>query len=346
MFVRINWEMKRINILLYILGSLLYLAMPTLLSPDFGNKSMFEVRPFQVHFAQSVLFLGFFFFNHFYAVPKLLYNHKRMQFVLWALAFLFITVVLPIGLQELFKPHHPPALHGVHVHRGPGPLMFIDKSLFSYSAVLLVSILLGLQRRYLRLKQEKLATEISYLKAQINPHFLFNALNNIYALSLSQSEETPESIMRLSRMMRYVVSESAHEWVPLEKELQYIQDYVDFQKLRMSDSCTLNFSVHGDSGNKVISPLVLIPFVENAFKYGINPDKKSRIELEIKVDEKSVQAHIQNTMVVHDVLPEEKSEIGLQNTKKRLDFVYGNSYQLEIQKINDLYDVFISIPLK
>lgn len=348
MFVGINFEMKNFNLLIYVLGSLIYLALPIVFSPEFGEGGSWSQGPFRVHLIQAFLFLGFFFVNHFYAVPKLLFDKKKIQFAGVALLFLLFTVILPVALQEFFRPNPneflPPKPHPGH-HR-PTPLMLIDRSLIQYSVVLVVSILLGLQKRYTALKQEKLASEISYLKAQINPHFLFNALNNIYALSLSKSEETPESIMRLSRMMRYVVSESENEWVPLEKELQYIQDYVAFQELRISGNCDLHFSIQGDTQQHKISPLVLIPFVENAFKYGLNPDKQSLIHIDIQITPKHVEAKIQNSTVVQDFLPEEKSEVGMQNTRKRLDYVYGGSYTLEIEKKDDIYRVFVSIPLQ
>jgi hypothetical protein len=197
-------KMKKINILIYVLGSLIYLALPIVFSPDFGEGGLWPRGPFRIHFIQAFLFLGFFFVNHFYAVPKLLFDKKKIQFAGVALLFLLVTVILPIVLQEFFRPNPNEILHPKpHLgHHRPAPLMIIDRSLIQYCVVLVVSILLGLQKRYTALKQEKLASEISYLKAQINPHFLFNALNNIYALSLSKSEETPESIMRLSRMMR------------------------------------------------------------------------------------------------------------------------------------------------
>ena len=119
-------------------------------------------------------------------------------------------------------------------------------------------------------EKEKVNAELSYLKAQINPHFLFNTLNSIYSLAIEKSDYTATAVVKLSSMMRYVITDASHKFVPLEKEINYISNYIELQKLRIDSSIKLMYTVTGDISDKKIAPLVLISFIENAFKYGVN----------------------------------------------------------------------------
>ena len=146
--------------------------------------------------------------------------------------------------------------------------LFDAQFLIPFLLVIALAFLIKITNRLNEINTEKRNAEVSYLKAQINPHFLFNTLNSLYALTLQKSNEAPIAVLKLSGIMRYVVTESNREYVPLEKELNYIKDYIALQKLRLDPNVSLVFEIDGEPFGKAIAPLLLIPFIENAFKYG------------------------------------------------------------------------------
>lgn len=186
------------------------------------------------------------------------------------------------------------------------------------------------------LEKEKLVTELHFLKSQINPHFLFNTLNNLFSMAQANKDEsTASGIAKLSGLMRYMLYDSNSERVELKKEVDYIQQFVELQQLRVGegDSIWISFHLDGMISNQKIAPMLLIPFVENAFKHGINPMKESIIQFRLKVDQNKLSFHCKNTIhrsikSIHD----RESGIGLENVKKRLELLYPGEYQLAIKE--------------
>jgi two-component system LytT family sensor kinase len=133
-------------------------------------------------------------------------------------------------------------------------------------------------------ENEKLNTELSFLKSQVNPHFFFNTLNNIYSLAVVRSEKTAPAVMKLSAIMRYILTETQRDLVPLSNEVDFIHNFIDLQKVRLTDKVILNFSAKGNADNLLVAPLLFIPFVENAFKYGVSTKESSNINIEIKTE--------------------------------------------------------------
>ena len=200
-------------------------------------------------------------------------------------------------------------------------------------------------RRYL--EQAKLQAELSALKHQINPHFLFNILNGLYGLAFQNDDEpTAEGIAKLSQLMRYMLYESNDPKVPLQKEIKYIENYIDLQKLRLQQSVAIDFSVNGKIEDKQIVPMILITFVENAFKHGVSTAKPSRISIEMDVMGTDLFFTVKNT--IHR-LPNTSVEtvggIGLGNVRKRLDLLYKKAYRLDIDQNNGLFEVTLTIAL-
>ncbi len=189
---------------------------------------------------------------------------------------------------------------------------------------------------------EKAQAELSFLKAQINPHFLFNTLNNIYALSVSQSEKTPESIMKLSNIMRYVTDEVAEDLVLLQSEIDCINDYIDLQKLRVGKTTKLKVEYSGEIKNQKIAPLVLMTFVENVFKYGISKHKTAAITIKLDIEDNKLLFFCQNTIFPHSAGTKRRG-IGISNTRQRLEHMYPGKHRLEINTDNDLFTVNLGI---
>jgi len=196
------------------------------------------------------------------------------------------------------------------------------------------------------LENQKLRAELSYLKMQMNPHFLFNALNNIYSLAISEKgKKTGDSIMKLSELLRYVLYEKEDEQnkVSLEKEIKHINSYIDLVKLRYENGVYINFSIEGDTSNKRIAPLLLFPLIENASKHGVMNDPKKPTQVDLNVSDSSIRFTIKNYK--NNYLKDETGGIGIQNVQKRLDLLYPNQYTLKVDDSGDQFIVDLQLPL-
>lgn len=341
---------KSRSILSTILGCLAFLCIPILTSPDFKTDFSFtRVVGFQNSFLNYCLLLVFFFVNYHLLLPKFYYQNKKViYFGLIAILFLvilFIPKLLPLNtIQNQHEMMHSKTLH----FPKPNEMRahFIDYfNTIPFLLVVALSFLLRTNAQLKEIKNEKLKAEVSYLKAQINPHFLFNTLNSLYALTIIKSDEAPNAVLKLSGMMRYVVTESSQEYVPLSKEIEYIKDYISLQKLRMNDDVNFSFKCIGDATGKAIAPLILIPFIENAFKYGLNPDEDSEISIEIAVVDSNLTLVAKNKMVVNEIPEDLKTETGIENTKKRLEIIYPKKHLLEISEIENEFIIRLNINL-
>ncbi len=186
------------------------------------------------------------------------------------------------------------------------------------------------------LENEKLISELAFLKSQINPHFLFNSLNNIYSLAYQRSEKTPEAVLKLSEIMRYMLYESNENKVSLSDEIRYLENYIELQKLRFKDNTYIKFEVEGDTQNQKITPLILISFVENAFKHGVATDKQNPITIILNVKSNKLFFHVINKK--NNQNKDETGGIGLQNVKRRLDLLYKGQYRFHIEDNEATYN--------
>lgn len=186
------------------------------------------------------------------------------------------------------------------------------------------------------LENEKLIAELAFLKSQINPHFLFNSLNNIYSLAYQKSAKTPEAILKLSEIMRYMLYESNEGKVALSDEIRYLKNYIELQKLRFKDKAYIKFEILGDTYNQTIIPLVLISFVENAFKHGVATDEENPITIMVNI--KLGELFFQVINKKSNQNKDQTGGIGLQNVKRRLDLLYKDQYRLNIDDSNNIYN--------
>ena len=199
------------------------------------------------------------------------------------------------------------------------------------------------------LQSQKLESELNFLKSQINPHFLFNTLNNLYALSLKKSNDAPKTVLMLSEMMRYMLYECNDENVPLEKEINYIKNYLELEKIRLGKQSTLEFTVEGDPGNLKIAPLMFIPFIENSFKHGMNHQlDEGFVKIKMLIDKETIEMNLSNnkSSSLPDQIKTKKSGgIGLINIQRRLNLIYPDKHELKIQEENNRYLVDLKIKL-
>ena len=200
---------------------------------------------------------------------------------------------------------------------------------------------LDIKRKFQQVTQEKLSTELQLLKSQINPHFLFNTLNNIYGLSLKKSDDAPEVIMKLSKIMRYSIFESAKEFVSIEDEIENIKDYIEIQRIRYKD-LVVQFESNIDDFSKEISPLILLQFIENAFKYGTSETTEKPL-IVIKVLLIKGIFHFEVTNSKGELPQTNSTKIGLKNLERQLDLLYKDRYELIVDNLDTIFTVKLTI---
>lgn len=227
----------------------------------------------------------------------------------------------------------------------PGGPMFDIVSVFLLLMTLLLAIAeaaikqsIFTEQRALQAEADKANAELSFLKAQINPHFLFNTLNNIYSLAVSKSDKAPDAVLKLSNIMRYITDGANETLVPLQDETDCINDYISLQKLRLGENFPVEFLVEGNMTGKLLPPLVLMTFVENAFKHGISSHEENSVVFKIVIQDKYLHFFAQNKLFA---VPRntERTGIGIDNTKKRLRVLYPDKHLLNIEQEKGFYTV-------
>ncbi len=230
-------------------------------------------------------------------------------------------------------------------------VMTLNNAVGSFLLLALMGGFIRLAYSFLKNQNEKkmlenanLNAEVNFLKSQINPHFLFNTLNSIYAQAHSRSDHTEFSILKLSELLRYVLYDSGGEKVPLENDIRYVTNYVDLQKIRLSSKVTIRYDVRGNLQGKVIAPLLLITFIENAFKHGISYTQASTVHIDISAFQETLTLHVSNPVIEKNSFV--SGGLGLKNVTRRLDLLYPGKYQLEIHQDDGLHIVNLKIDLK
>lgn len=193
------------------------------------------------------------------------------------------------------------------------------------------------------IRHEKTSMELAYLKAQLNPHFLFNTMNNLYGLSLTEPERTPEIILRLGEMMRYMLYESNEKQVLLSREIEYLNGFIELEKLRYAYETYVDFSVEGDVNGRRIAPLLLISFVENTFKHGRLQDPDHPVIIRLQVSPKAIFFRTSN--LISTDFRDQTAGIGLKNVERRLALLYPEKHTLEVWQQGETYNCKLEIDL-
>lgn len=201
-----------------------------------------------------------------------------------------------------------------------------------------------LSEQALHSKALKAAAELSFLKSQLQPHFLFNTLNNIYSLAMSQNEYTAVSILKLSNMMRYATTDTGHDYVLLQREIECIHDYIDLQQLRLTSRTKVKFSVSGNPGIKCIAPMLLLPFLENAFQHGVSTQEASDIVVHLQATDKCIRFYCSNRYF--PVTMEEGPTVtDIRHARERLQQLYPHRHELQIREDNGVHIVKLSLDI-
>ena len=301
------------------------------------------------------------FLIHNHVLAPLLVKHKKVR--LYIIGVIAVVFLFQLGhcmhkpgmmpreqgsrtTTSMLEPPPPPP-EGHHP-----PIDKHDLSVFII-VILMIGANLGVKyyfqneedkKRLAELREQSLKQELDYLRYQINPHFIMNTLNNIHALVDIDPEQAKDSIVDMSRMMRYLLYESEQQCVSLHKAVEFLKKYLNLMKLRYSDNVTINLDVPEDTHEDIcVAPLVFIPFVENAFKHGVSIDKPSTIDIGIAKQGDRFHFHCHNTK---SNAKHEFGGVGLNNVTKRLELIYGDDYALDIKDEEDTYDVLLDLPVR
>ncbi len=336
---------KKYRIFFHLLFWMVYIAVITLF---FGE--IVGVRKVFYRTLISFVFNAFLvYFNFYFLLPR--YFEKRKYLLYFIL--LHITLALVTAFRVYADSLFPIVKSDESIHRYLFSFTHIASIVISGYMLLLLSMSLKFIKDYFvnidlrnRLKYQKVENELQMLKTQINPHFLFNVLGNIYSLAYMKSDKAPVMISKLSDMMRYVLYDCSEEKVLLSKEIEYLRDFIDLHNMRKDNKMNITFEVEGDPGNILIQPMLFLPLFENCFKHG-NLEKldKGRMKSKFTITGDSVILEIENTFDKKE--SEQRSSksggIGLQNIKERLELLYPGKHSLEIQKNEDTFRVKLII---
>jgi two-component system, LytTR family, sensor kinase len=295
--------------------------------------------------------LLFVYYVLYYNLPKLLNSKKERkkyiaQLVLALIGTTFLYRVINIFYQSPFIYHRMdnfgPFFSGKRFLQ-----MLGDIGCASGAAIVIKQFRLQLadKEKEKNLVRDKLETELKFLRNQTNPHFLFNTLNNIYALARKKSDKTADVVMKLSKLLRFMLYETKNEQIPISDEIKVLDDYIELEKIRYNDRLTISFIREIDNDNEQIAPLLLIPFVENAFKHGASESRfESFINLEMNLQDGILQFNIENTKEQNGKKTNDEN-IGLTNVRRQLELLY-KEHEVFIKCEDAVFKVFLKINLR
>ncbi|MBS1509293.1 MAG: sensor histidine kinase [Bacteroidetes bacterium] len=295
----------------------------------------------------SLYFIAGFYFSAYFLFPQLYLQRQYFLYILAVLVLFVITYYLqPFDhLINGFRNFTPPASNKPPTGGRPFDIvsLFLCGMAIALGTIIpVVKLWQQTKEQFVVAQKDKANAELAVLKAQINPHFLFNTLNNLYALSLTGNEKTAESILRLSNIMRYVTDEVHNDEVLLQHEISCISDFIELQKLRLNSKTTVQFDGDQVNGHLSIAPLLLLPLVENVFKHGVSNNESSNINIKIGTRENEIIFYSGNRIFKTGEAGEREGT-GIANVKKRLENVYPGKHFLQIETDKNIFEVHLII---
>ncbi|MCR5886395.1 sensor histidine kinase [Hymenobacter sp. J193] len=291
-----------------------------------------------------------FYVNYWVLIPKLLARRRFAAYFAAVVALLFICT-LPMSAHWVGIGSTPPPRPGLTVadqHRFRAVILLVNVLVWLVSSGLRITgEWFENERQRRQMQSDKLEAELAFLKSQVSPHFLFNTLNNIYSLAQLKSDDAPEAILKLSHLMRYMLYEADTPRVALAKEVEYVQNYVDLQRLRLDEDVLISFHQEGQLAGRLIEPMLLIPFVENAFKHGVSYRHPSAIRMELHVTTTELRFRVHNRRFPQAPRPDQPrdSGVGLHNVEQRLALLYPGRHELRIEPTADDFTITLTLAL-
>jgi uncharacterized protein (DUF2164 family) len=358
-------KIKRGESIIYIVLWLVILLMPVFISKTDSGINWSRVQHEWIRFLP---FLIVFVVHNYFLFPRFFIHNKRILYFLLTIILILLVGFFADFIVELFNlrpgdtmrmpqndPMHiqGPPIGTRQVPRGPEPWhkMFIDNTLVSIlvvgfnSAIKLTVKWQEEEQKNKELEKEKLQTELAFLKNQVSPHFFMNTLNNIHALIDINSEDAKESIIKLSKLMRYLLYDSEQGKTTLPKEIEFIKSYVDLMRMRFTSDVDIKLSFPETTPDIEIPPMLFTSLLENAFKHGISYQSNSFVGIYMKIHEKQLFFRIKNSMHKNNGEHLEKGGLGLPNLNKRLELLYGSDFTLSNSENENTFEINVKIPL-
>ncbi len=347
--------MKRI--LLHISFWVIYLLINSYIEVAMVNYSYFDLpmgqRLYNGIMPQLIILLpkiAITYFIVYYSIPRYLKTRNLGRTILeilmalvisiWLYRILIQSIIYPFIYHEVYQQQEWSRLLPRHIWTA---LEFFSIIGIAGSIKFLRLRLAGVEREK-QLTEEKLQSELNYLRAQTNPHFLFNTLNNIYALARKKSDHTAEVVMRLSKILRFMLYECSAPSIAIRQEVKVIQDYIELEKLRYNQRVSVNFTTNIDHEDQHLAPLLLLPLVENAFKHGLSESRfTAAVNIDLSLNNGRLHFQVKNTVESPTVAVEKG--IGLPNVRRQLDLLYPQVHQLKINPGEDYFEVDLTIQL-
>jgi LytS/YehU family sensor histidine kinase len=285
------------------------------------------------------------YFNNYYLIEWFLFKRKYLTFLL-SLSLSILLVCFPLAVSTFrYLPLMDDSINSIW-----SISFFVTNFLFILFTVLLTTSIKIFRNWYLKEQSNKdlqklnIENELRFLKSQINPHFLFNNLNNLYALTLKGSDLAPEAVLKLSNILRFGLYDSQKQKVPMEDDIQFVRDYIELEKYRLGDRTTIQLHVYGSTIGKMIEPFLFINFIENAFKHGANPTLgQSFIDITYTIDDeaKTIAFSVSNNKPrsLNNLEKDKVGGIGLKNVQTRLNILYPGKHQLKIADELETYTI-------
>ncbi|MBO0356934.1 histidine kinase [Hymenobacter sp. BT186] len=359
----------------FLLHAVIWLLVGFLVAVQPGSQ-LPEVPFYLLQGSLFVASLGVFYLNAEWAVPRLLYKRRWVSYALFLLGLVLAVAIPHRQAQRALEKHYgvgPPFFRpqfqrsGAPFNQRPpsgrqparrmrqqhnewvNPAVMFSTLLVLGLSTSVAAVQRGQRDAQIRqaLEQEKLTTELAWLKAQINPHFFFNTLNNIYSLTLLDGDEAREAILRLSRMMRYVLYDTQAGTAPLSQELLFIRDYIDLMQLRLTDNVQVRYDTPANLHDAPIAPMLLLTFVENAFKHGVSALAPSHIHITVRQPTlHTLDVEVRNSVFAErPVALDENHGIGLTNTRRRLALLYPERHTLTVTKNDPAHEYYVHLTL-
>ncbi len=296
------------------------------------------------NFLNILFFIAIAYVNILYLIPEILSKSKT---ILYVLALVGIAILMtPVKIALFYLLHNDDSFSQLYyVENYHLPFLELILVAVASSIYKLFTDIIFHQNKTRELEKQNLTSELKFLKSQIDPHFFFNTLNSLYALTLKKSDQAPDTVLKLSNMMRYMLYECNDRTVPLQKEIDYIKNYIDLESIRHGNDFKVHLDIEGDAEGKEIMPLIFSPFVENSFKHGMRTQSENNyVNISLKIKDDHLFFNIENSNS-----PEESKHgvggIGLENVKRRLKLVYPEKHMLRIKQDNDNYLVELYLKL-
>jgi hypothetical protein len=341
---------RRIGILIHIVVWSIPLSIPFFFTggTDFIISSDFFLRTC----IAVASFAGVFYLNYLYLIKRFLTNKQISRFIFSNLLLITaVTLAVHLIMQLLPPPAHVPK-RPIEEPETMQLAWFLLRNLFMYAVVVMLSIAIRMTGNWFEmegmrkeLEKSRAEAELKNLKSQLNPHFLFNTLNNIYSLIAISPDQAQETIHELSRLLRYVLYESSQPFVSVGKELDFVQNYIELMRIRLAKNVDLQTDIEIENEETPIAPLLFITLIENAFKHGVSNNNPSFVHIRILQKKREISCVIENSFFPKDRQDRSGSGIGLPNLEKRLALLYPGMYSFQHGRVENIYRSTLSITL-